>query len=519
VTESRAYPSDESSGNDTRLARVLSNLAVLAGIGSGVTSSTPPVGDDASEWVGAITADMPWATWTIRADGGVRSATASDRDGLRGLLAARATGDVVLAVTAAREAGDPLRTWRRTTGSRLGRLGRSLSGVEHGTQRALTLPYLVPEGWDSPTQRAGWFAAPLRQSAEPALVLACWEVSLPELRRLAREIDGRIRADRDGVGSVDRVRTMLERLLDPRRLAPDARPSPRFADALRGWEQFVDDLEDRFRDGESLTRDESVRVEQVLQELVMHADTFPSDGRKAERLGLEKRLARVLDAQAARDSQGTLANVIGALTALVLVPGLVAGVYGANVGVPYAGADSRIGFRVMLAFMLGGGVLTLLLVASVRASTATRRLVIAPPGHPGRRPDDRTWSVGVGFTLLLGASLATARTALLGTPGGARLDSVTSTTQLLLWACILLTGLAGVAMIVRDLWMRHVLHALLTVAAGATGILTAQGLLHTNYGQLIFAAALAMGLAIASLPGSVQRKLAAARWSHRQSPR
>lgn len=324
-------------------------------------------------------------------------------------------------------------------------------------RRAITSPFLVPAGF--PPGRYGLAAG--ETGAAARLLLVAWDASVGEMASLVDLMDRAFRAD--PARDIEDARSCLERMsasIDRERIS--------HATALRGWQRLVEDLEEAFYEGENLSGDDLSRIEHALRELVAVKGRMPSEALEIERLGLESRLVRLRDARAARDAQGVLPQVLGALTALVLVPTLVSGTFGANVAVPLRASSE--GWSAMLAFMASGSVLSFAAIASYRqvGSRAGGRFLPHAPGHPDRRARDPAWRISLAFVWTLGAAGTTIATAI-GDLRQVGLFAATSTTALALWAVgAAVIGMAFLA-VGRDVARRGVAHATVDVASAVAG--------------------------------------------------
>jgi hypothetical protein len=215
-----------------------------------------------------------------------------------------------------------------------------------------------------------------------------------------------------------------------------------------------------------------MRIEHMLHELVVRKGSFGSKTLETERLGIESRLVRLLDAQASRDASGTLERVLSALTALVLVPTLVAGVYGANVPIPYG--EDQISRWAMFALMACGGVVSYLLLSGFAQSAATRGLEFRPPGQYDGGSDDLGWRARFAFVALAGAASGVAVQALRVIWEADAHGVRTSTTGVAVALAALMLVAIVAWLIRRDAHERTPLHSIvLAVAAGGAGLIAA----------------------------------------------
>jgi hypothetical protein len=341
--------------------------------------------------------------------------------------------------------------------------------------RPLTGPFVVPDGWEGELGAQGYIAA----EPEGRLVLVAWPAESPS----ALEPFVCALADRFAnakIRTAAEARRVLERPIPV--LGSDGDEGALDLDyerALAACEAMVAGYEESFRSGRDFTRETHIRIEQMLHELVIRKGAFGTPSQETERLGLASRLVRLLDAQSMRDASGALGRVLSALTALVLVPTLVAGVFGANVPIPYA--DEPATRWIMFALMGCGGAVSYLVLTSVGQSAVTRRLEFrAPGGYDGDTDDDVAWRARFAFVTLTGAASGVAIAALVGVwasdaPG--MRESTTGVAALL--AALALLAIAG-ALIRLDVRERTWLHAVV-LSAGAVGAgLAAVALLTSN---------------------------------------
>lgn len=383
-----------------------------------------------------------------------------------------------------RSDGDCLSEWRQATG--LNHRGASV-------RKPLMAPFFVWDKWEGPIGCKGTVVLPAQThdsaSTTRGLVLAQWRIPVGERANepvtwLATHVlDRRFTSGRPyEITTTHRACTALERLFDVDEVSggrfrrftkhkKDFRP----ARALRRWGAYVDALEDRFRDGEDLTRDDLIQIEHVQREMTVVEKRFKAVAdHVAGHNGMTKRLDRLADSQAARDASGPLTRVLGALTALVLVPTLVAGVYGANVKVPFAGTTE--GWAAMLAFMTSGGVLSYAAILGIRSTAKTRGLSFTAPGAPCQRQSDGAWRTAAVIALLSGAALASVANAIdafldfrgLDEPKVPLTGPVTTTELALgLSAALLIVLLIRLAL--RDWKQRSRQHAALIGASAVSG--------------------------------------------------
>jgi hypothetical protein len=435
--------------------------------------------------------DAPYLAWTFDAAGDASNGQVVGADAVRGLIAqARQHGGVVLVAGLVGGGRQDLR--RRFDG-----LLPDEMATTHVAVRPLTGPYVVAADWQAPIGADGWVVGDLRARADDPvpLVLAGWTNDFGDLESFAGAVEARKAAWK--MVSPAHVRTLLERLVAADDGPADQAAKLRYAAALRRCEQVVDEFELAFRSGEDFTADEHTRIELLMQELVLRKDAFPTDGMRAERLGLESRLSRLLDAQASRDAGGTLERVLSALTAFALVPGVVAGVFGANVPIPFH--DLAAMRFVMFAFMAAGGVLSYLLLSSVRQSSITREVQFRPPGERRRGETDLSWRARVAFAALTGASIGVAGYALCALWSAGAADVRSSTT---FWSLVLVTlalvGVVGV-LFVRDVEQRSWLHAAVSVPAAVGAGLATSALLRSDLTRAAIAVVILVAVACAVL--------------------
>jgi hypothetical protein len=412
---------------------------------------------------------------------------ASETD-LRDLVAQAPADGRVVAITRHGVAPDLSDTWR------------TCCGVDRSPDvRPLTGPYLVPDGWGAPIGAPGQIVGRFHgcrdvREGDDRLVLATWRVDGDGLRHFVDVLDAQIAVG--DLTTTARVRTLLER---PIRMLGGTGPPLRYANGLRALEQTVDAYEESFRDGADFTREQHLRIEQLLQELVMHKAAFPTVGMETERLGLESRMVRLLDAQAMRDANGALGRIISVLTALVLVPTLITGVFSSAVPLPFQHVEAM--RRAMFAFMACGGVLTYLLLLGVRQSASTRRFVWRLPGAFGPVGSDAAaWNARRGFAALSGAALGVNASALqqLWTSGAPGIRE--STTMATVAICVLALATVLVALFVEDVEQRSGMHAATDVAGAVVASLAAVALLDSRL--LLGVIALAGGAALRVAPST-----------------
>jgi hypothetical protein len=214
---------------------------------------------------------------------------------------------------------------------------------------------------------------------------------------------------------------------------------------------------------------------------------------ESERLGLESRLVRLLDAQAARDAGGALSRVVSALTALVLVPTLVAGVYGANFPIPFAAENAM--RHAMFAFMACGGVLTYVALGSIRQSSVTRRLKWQLPGSEEGTASKPTRYAFAGLT---GAALGIAILTLVELVSShARHIRSSTTTITVALACIALLCVV-VALAVAAARAQGASHVAIVIDATIVGALLSVALFCSSLVAIASAALLGASPAIAA---------------------
>lgn len=417
--------------------------------------------------------------WVIDVGGAVGPGREADAEAVSGHVAdAIRSGGLVLAVTG-------LSRGREELASMYARLlpdGTAHPDVE---VRPLTGPYVVPKSWAGPLGARGFVAGELRESVRwrVPLVVAAWEVGGEDAATGLEPFVGAVEGRKDAwaMTSPARVRTMLERLIATEDVAAGGVSQLDYAEMLRGCERVVDRYELAFRSGADFDLEEHARIEQLLQELVLRTDAFREPGMRAERLGLESRLVRLLNAQASRDSSGSLQRVLSALTALVLVPALVASVFGSNVPIPLERLPAT--RWTMFALMACSGLLSYLALTGIRQDSTTRGLTFRLPGARRVGLEDGSWLTRRLFAALVGAATAISVEAWFalwdsGAPGS-RSSTTMSTLTL---ACVAVIGtLAWLA--VSDLIERSPIHALADVvlaggaAAAAAGWLVSDPIL------------------------------------------
>jgi hypothetical protein len=243
-----------------------------------------------------------------------------------------------------------------------------------------------------------------------------------------------------------------------------------FLDTLRST---VEEWEQRFLRGENFTTRTHRAIERAVQELTGLRDNGLSPELKASRRGLLASLGRLLDAQASRDATGAVERVISIFASLVLVPGLVASVYGANVSGPLFG--SVVGWRVMIAMMAIGGAITYLTLTALRPSAKTRRIKFHVPGAPWREDDqDYAWLSRLIPAGLAGAAFGVGLAAITYLPDLALADSAPSTfAGLCVGLAILALGVgiaAGADWKKRSKWHAGLDVLVAALAAGVSGL-------------------------------------------------
>jgi hypothetical protein len=101
------------------------------------------------------------------------------------------------------------------------------------------------------------------------------------------------------------------------------------------------------------------------------------------------RLTRMLDALAAQEGRAQQETTLSLIGALLLVPGLVAAVMGANVIFPLQ--QSRSGWLVLIALATQASALALFLLLGIQHDWTTRRTKMHLSGRPRRDWDGRIW--------------------------------------------------------------------------------------------------------------------------------
>lgn len=426
---------------------------------------------------------ISYVTWATGRGGSFGEAQSlSSRDVADRVRAAKSDNGLVLAVAAL------------PSGVRVEALFASLGGDEVTSEcRPLTGPYFVPSWWRTRRGARGFVMGSFQDSnAGEPLILAVWPVGEAGLSDFVRAVEARKNAW--PMTSPAHVRTLVERLIDP-----DSAESSKieYARALRDCEGVVEHYERAFRSGHDFTWEEHIRIEQLLQELVLRETNFSGEGKKAERLGLVSRLVRLLDAQASRDASGTVQHVLTLLTAVVLVPTLVVGTFGANVAIPYSGLEAM--RWAMFGFMACGGVLSYLLLDGVRRSSSTRTFVFALPGAWRRDEADRAWWSRIGFSVAAGAAAGICVVTCVHMWDSGISGIEYSTTSFAVVVAILALGAVLVAIIVSDSRWRSGWHAAAVAAAAVTAGVTSSALLVSSWqlaaaagGGLFVAASLAL---------------------------
>lgn len=333
--------------------------------------------------------------------------------------------------------------------------------VENVERRPLTGPFVVPADWEGDVGAEGYLIADLRREGEreQQLVLA----GLPGAN--VKAFDSYLeafgaRAEGEGAKTPAEARALLERPIRPNATQLD------YERALRVCEARVAEYEDRFRSGKDFTRDEHVRIEHMLHELVMHKANFGNASQQTERTGLESRLVRLLDAQASRDASGALQRVLSALTAVVLVPALVAAVFGANVPIPFE--DDPATLWAMFALMGCGGTVSYLVLTSVGQSASTRGLEFRPPGEYEGGVDDPAWRGRFAFAALAGAAGGVAVEAAVAVSESEAPGIARSSTGVAVFVSVGVLLAIVVGLFVLDCGDRTKWHAMLSLA-GAVG--------------------------------------------------
>ena len=456
-------PTDGDADADSRVAAAACTAIALGAIAKAILAPSPqaqpPVTSEAK----------PWLVWLREPSGGVWTGACSDGD-LKRIVGDTTLGEPgcsIVAMARHRDVPDVMAAWQTIAGGR-----------KDAQRRRLRTPWFVPRKSALPTGVAGDIAGPFAHDGRP-VVLATWRLEESkghesDFADLASVLHARITADSDEIRDAGYARMLLERPVESAHIAEDDEIA--WGRALLGWERFVERLEDRFYAGQDLTHDDIADIEHVMRELVTHAAKFPTPEQRTEVVGYKHRLARLRDAQATKDAQGPLTVVLGAVTALVLVPTLVAGVYGANVEVPLN--ESPEGWRSMLALMMSGAIMVLYFVSGVSASVATRALTFDPPGQPDGRPKDPGWDAALLFVAFAGAAGAAVLVAVddvLNLMDKENLDSVS--TLWLLYAAFAVVGLAAAAVCGRDVRKRSCWHGLTDLAAIASGATVAWGVI------------------------------------------
>lgn len=437
----------------------------------------------------ALAPDRPYVVWNIDGNGQAGARAVADGPTVRQLVAAAGDGLVLVVTQLVGSSRDLAQEYRKL-------LPDGTDEASIGDPRPLTGPFVVPKSWKAPLGAEGFVIGDLRTDGPQRvpLVLVAWPVQLADLEDFADALD---RSKNEWpIKTPAHARTRVERLIAlpagnaaatslkecvATTLFGVQTPQPpelAYAGALRHCERIVDDYEDDFRAGKDFTREQHIRIEQLLQELIMRKGAFTTGAMETERLGLESRLVRLLDAQASRDASGTLQRVLSALTALVLVPTLIAGVFGANVPLPYETEPAM--RRAMFALMACGGVLSYLLLSGVRQSSATRGLAFQWPGERASSGEDSTWRGRLLFAALTGAAIGVALEAWWALRAadveGIRSSTTTWTVAL---AGVLLIAVS-VALAARDVMERSRWHAAAITLLTATAAAGASALLRTG---------------------------------------
>jgi hypothetical protein len=334
--------------------------------------------------------------------------------------------------------------------------------------RTAVTPRLVPAGWEAPTGVHGVVVGPFRRGprrkgmTDPPLVLVLWRTEPENLDSIAHVIAARLTSFR--VDRPWRVVALIDGLVDGRSVrslkaqpsaeeeAPAASDIEEVGRSLEEVVSKVDDWERAFRGSQDFSSDDHDDLERTMKDLARWKIARLPDNLEIERVGLEARVVRLLDAQASRDAAGALERVVGALTALVLVPTLVAGVYGANVSVPLAGTSE--GWRAMLGFMAAGAALTYVAMSGTQLDGQTRRLVFRLPGGPQQNDDsNRNWLVRLSLAGLCGIAIGVVITAIRSL--GEVFDQTTSFWTLVVLGALLalvVVGMAGNDFAQRGRW-------------------------------------------------------------------
>jgi uncharacterized protein DUF3649 len=305
--------------------------------------------------------------------------------------------------------------------------------------------------WEQEWAR-GSLTFPENRTDEPQIALLVWNVEHDGVHALSKHARERLRVQKLADPTPEAFADGLEDVY------ADARPE---LDLIRGdlerWER-------QFRREESLSQGQHEVIEETMARLARLTRSVSGDSGSKEatdHAALVARFDRLLDAQASRDATGALERVVSVLAALVLVPALVAGVYGANVPLPLKGSPA--GLRAMLGLMALGGAITYIGLSAMRPSEITRNISLHVPGAPRERDkQDLSWLPRPVLCGLAGGAIGTALNAFVDLDNVDVLREAPSTGYALLGGMVLL-AIASLVIVVADVLERSPLHACIDV--------------------------------------------------------
>jgi hypothetical protein len=301
----------------------------------------------------------------------------------------------------------------------------------------------------------GCLIAPPDSCEKPQIALLAWHVEHGGVKALSEHVREALKAHKIAAPTVDALAVGLGGVATDTKLQLAL-----IRGELTRWER-------RFRYGESLTEGQHERVEEALAALAGLKDAAQNgNGLAAEHAALEARFDHLLEAQASRDATGALERVVSVLAALVLVPGLVAGVYGANVSIPLEG--TRAGFRAMLGLMALGAATTYIGLSAIRPSAVTRSISVHVPGAPRKRDDqDLSWLPRPILCGLAGGAIGAALNAVVAS-GHLRVLRDAPTTGIALLAGLAILAAASLVIVGADWEHRSRIHAVLDLVVVGT---------------------------------------------------